>query len=110
MVSTSGTPTPATHSTSSFYLLRNDFPATPSEVSGSTNLLVQNGLEQVYHKFCSKKVKENLSAFLPLVSGKSVSRDCSVVKTTELLLQKTKLCVKPLAVLFGQFLCKVDTV
>ncbi|XP_020893944.1 mediator of RNA polymerase II transcription subunit 19 isoform X2 [Exaiptasia diaphana] len=70
MVSTSATPTPSTQtSSSSFYLLRNEVPATPSEATGSTNLLVEHGLQQVYHKFCSKKVKDSLSAFLPLVSG-----------------------------------------
>ncbi|XP_031556911.1 mediator of RNA polymerase II transcription subunit 19-like [Actinia tenebrosa] len=73
MVSTTSTPTPTTQTTSSssFYLLRNDPPATTSSdtTTGSENLLVHHGLEQVYQKFCSKKVKESLSAFLPHVPG-----------------------------------------
>lgn len=94
------TPTTQTTTSSSFYLLRDDPPreyqshsclilsqdtgpclmyiclfwciaSTSSDTStGSGNLLVQHGLEQVYHKFCSKKVKESLSAFLPHVPGK----------------------------------------
>ncbi|EDO47496.1 predicted protein [Nematostella vectensis] len=70
MVSTTSTPTSSTHTTttSPFYLLRNE-PPTPTDINGSSNLLVQNGLEQSYQKFCGKKVKENLSAFLPHLPG-----------------------------------------
>ncbi|XP_077995779.1 mediator of RNA polymerase II transcription subunit 19-B-like isoform X2 [Glandiceps talaboti] len=51
----------------SFYLMRD-----MSElhgITGETNLVSHHGLEHTYNKFCSKKVKEQLSAFLPTLPG-----------------------------------------
>nr|XP_039272133.1 mediator of RNA polymerase II transcription subunit 19-B-like [Styela clava] len=50
------------------YLLKDQ--VEPSVVSGSTNLLAHYNLETTYNKFCGgKKVKENLSSFLPDLPG-----------------------------------------
>lgn len=38
-------------------------------ITGETNLIQHNGLESAYHRYCNKKVKEELSAFLPNVCG-----------------------------------------
>lgn len=43
--------------------------AEPSELTGMTNLMSYYGLEHSYNKFGSKKVKEELSAFLPSLPG-----------------------------------------
>lgn len=37
--------------------------------TGETNLIQQHGLESTYHRYCNKKVKEELSSFLPNVCG-----------------------------------------
>ena len=41
----------------------------PSEQTGLTNLMQHYMLEHSYHKFTSKKVKDELSAFLPHLPG-----------------------------------------
>lgn len=46
-----------------FYLLKE--PPEKSDLTGSTNLISHYGLEHTYNKFNSKKVKEQLSSFLP---------------------------------------------
>ena len=43
--------------------------ADASELTGMTNLMSYYGLEHSYNKFGSKKVKEELSAFLPALPG-----------------------------------------
>jgi mediator of RNA polymerase II transcription subunit 19 len=50
-----------------FYLTKE--PPEPSELTGLTNLMSFYGLEHSYHKFTSKKVKDELSAFLPNLPG-----------------------------------------
>ncbi|XP_002736628.1 uncharacterized protein LOC100378527 [Saccoglossus kowalevskii] len=50
-----------------FYLVR-DMPVT-SQQPGESNLVSHHGLEHAYNKFCSKKIKEQLSAFLPHLPG-----------------------------------------
>jgi len=50
-----------------FYLMKE--PPEPSELTGLTNLMSYYGLEHSYHKFTSKKVKDELSAFLPNLPG-----------------------------------------
>ncbi len=39
------------------------------DLTGSTNLMAHYGLEHSYNKFNGKKVKEELSAFLPNLPG-----------------------------------------
>jgi len=50
-----------------FYLMKE--PPEPSELTGLTNLMSYYGLEHSYHKFTSKKVKDELSAFLTTLPG-----------------------------------------
>lgn len=40
-----------------------------SELTGATNLMAYNGLEHSYSKFSGKKLKEQLSSFLPTLPG-----------------------------------------
>ncbi|KAK2166705.1 hypothetical protein NP493_1293g01015 [Ridgeia piscesae] len=50
-----------------FYLMKE--PPEQGELTGSTNLMAYYGLEHSYNKYCSKKLKEELSAFLPNLPG-----------------------------------------
>ncbi|XP_064620786.1 mediator of RNA polymerase II transcription subunit 19-like [Lineus longissimus] len=58
---------PAVIHTGPFYLMKE--PPDETELTGSTNLMSYNGLEHSYNKFSGKKVKEELSAFLPNLPG-----------------------------------------
>nr|CAG4645810.1 EOG090X0DK3 [Lynceus sp. MCZ IZ 141354] len=53
--------------TGPFYLLK-ELPG-DSEITGSTNLMSHYSIEHSYTKFCSKKVKDSLSSFLPNLPG-----------------------------------------
>ncbi|XP_054168274.1 mediator of RNA polymerase II transcription subunit 19-like [Oppia nitens] len=50
-----------------FYLMKE--PPAESELTGSANLLLKNSLEHSYNKFSGRKVKDQLSAFLPNLPG-----------------------------------------
>ncbi|XP_019866979.1 mediator of RNA polymerase II transcription subunit 19 [Aethina tumida] len=50
-----------------FYLLKE--PPGESELTGATNLMAYYGLEHSYSKFSGKKLKEQLSSFLPTLPG-----------------------------------------
>lgn len=50
-----------------FYLMKE--PPGDSELTGATNLMAYYGLEHSYTKFSGKKVKEQLSSFLPSLPG-----------------------------------------
>ncbi|VEN44270.1 unnamed protein product [Callosobruchus maculatus] len=50
-----------------FYLLKE--PPVESELTGATNLMTYYGLEHSYSKFSGKKLKEQLSSFLPTLPG-----------------------------------------
>jgi len=54
--------------TRAFYVTA-DVVTDASELTGTTNLMSYYGLEHSYNKFGSKKVKEELSAFLPTLPG-----------------------------------------
>lgn len=43
--------------------------ADPADITGSNNLLAHYGLEHSFNKFFGKKVKEELSTFLPHLPG-----------------------------------------
>ncbi|KAL5017331.1 hypothetical protein ScPMuIL_006920 [Solemya velum] len=58
---------PSVIHTGPFYLIK-DIPE-QTENTGSKNLMASHGLEHSYNKFCSKKGKEELSAFLPHLPG-----------------------------------------
>jgi len=51
-----------------FYLMK-DFNPGECELTGSTNLLAHYNLEHSYNKFSGKKIKEQLSSFLPNLPG-----------------------------------------
>lgn len=50
-----------------FYLMKE--PPGEGELTGATNLMAHYGLEHSYSKFSGKKVKEQLSSFLPNLPG-----------------------------------------
>ncbi|EFN89979.1 mediator of RNA polymerase II transcription subunit 19 [Harpegnathos saltator] len=50
-----------------FYLMKE--PPGESELTGATNLMAYYGLEHSYSKFSGKKLKEQLSSFLPNLPG-----------------------------------------
>ncbi|XP_041456138.1 LOW QUALITY PROTEIN: mediator of RNA polymerase II transcription subunit 19-like [Lytechinus variegatus] len=52
-----------------FYLLKDPPLSNGSEVTGETHMIGHYGLEHSYNKFSTKKLKEQLSAFLPLLPG-----------------------------------------
>ncbi|OON15484.1 hypothetical protein X801_08713 [Opisthorchis viverrini] len=52
-----------------FYLMGTEPPATDAELTGAKNLIEHYGLGNAYQKFCSKSLREELSAFLPHLSG-----------------------------------------
>ncbi len=41
----------------------------PNDLTGNVNLMTHYGLEHAYNKFCGKKLRDELSAFLPNVAG-----------------------------------------
>ncbi|EEB13649.1 conserved hypothetical protein [Pediculus humanus corporis] len=49
-----------------FYLMKEP---PGNELTGATNLMAYNGLEHSYSKFSGKKLKEQLSSFLPTLPG-----------------------------------------
>ncbi|CAH1100677.1 unnamed protein product [Psylliodes chrysocephalus] len=50
-----------------FYLMKE--PPVESDLTGATNLMTYYGLEHSYSKFSGKKLKEQLSSFLPTLPG-----------------------------------------
>uniref|UniRef100_A0A1B0GNS1 Mediator of RNA polymerase II transcription subunit 19 n=1 Tax=Phlebotomus papatasi TaxID=29031 RepID=A0A1B0GNS1_PHLPP len=50
-----------------FYLMKE--PPSECDVTGATNLMSYNNLEHSYSKYSGKKVKEQLSSFLPNLPG-----------------------------------------
>lgn len=50
-----------------FYLMKE--PPSESELTGATNLMATHNLEHAYNKFCGRKMKDQLSAFLPNMPG-----------------------------------------
>ncbi|CAH8862192.1 unnamed protein product [Trichobilharzia szidati] len=52
-----------------FYLMGTEPPAPDAALTGAKNLIEHYGLENAYQKFCGKRLKEELSAFLPHLSG-----------------------------------------
>ncbi|CAH8643816.1 unnamed protein product [Dicrocoelium dendriticum] len=52
-----------------FYLMGTEPPAPETALTGAKNLIEHYGLGNAYQKFCSKPLREELSAFLPHLSG-----------------------------------------
>lgn len=68
-----------------FYLVKE--PPEKSELTGGTNLISYYGLEHTYNKFNSKKVKEQLSSFLPtlpcVIDGPGVIVSVKIKRSSE---------------------------
>ncbi|XP_015928281.1 mediator of RNA polymerase II transcription subunit 19 isoform X2 [Parasteatoda tepidariorum] len=58
--------TPAIWHSGPFYLMKEP---PKSELTGATNLMTYYNLEHSYNKFCGRKMKDQLSAFLPNLPG-----------------------------------------
>ncbi|ESO02685.1 hypothetical protein HELRODRAFT_188804 [Helobdella robusta] len=85
-----------------FYLMRD--PPEPSDLTGLTNLMAYHGLEHSYNKFSSRKVKEELSAFLPNLPG-NIDQPGSVDNSSlRLLMEKPPIVGKELIPLSGNAL------
>ncbi|RDD40007.1 Mediator of RNA polymerase II transcription subunit 19 [Trichoplax sp. H2] len=54
---------------SNFYLL-SDNPVVPAKMSGASNLIVECDLIDIYNQYHGRKLKENLSTFLPELPGR----------------------------------------
>ncbi|XP_046556820.1 mediator of RNA polymerase II transcription subunit 19-like [Haliotis rubra] len=93
---------PSVIHTGPFYLMK-DVPE-PAEITGSTNLLSQYGLEHSYSKFCGKKVKEELSAFLPHLPGNIDSPGMQDNSSLRSLIEKPPIIGKELSSLAGSAL------
>ncbi|VEL09750.1 unnamed protein product [Protopolystoma xenopodis] len=52
-----------------FYLMSSENLTTDNPLTGAKNLIEHYGLESAYQKFCGKKLRDNLSAFLPHLPG-----------------------------------------
>ncbi|KAF7489947.1 Mediator of RNA polymerase II transcription subunit 19 [Sarcoptes scabiei] len=59
--------TPAIVHSGPFYLMKELPP--PSELTGGTNLIQYHNLEHSFNKFCGRKIKDQLSSFLPNLPG-----------------------------------------
>uniref|UniRef100_U5EJQ7 Mediator of RNA polymerase II transcription subunit 19 n=1 Tax=Corethrella appendiculata TaxID=1370023 RepID=U5EJQ7_9DIPT len=68
-----------------FYLMKE--PPGSGELTGSTNLMAHYGLEHSYSKFSGKKVREQLSSFLPnlpgIIDGPSNFDNCTLRSVIE---------------------------
>ncbi|KAA0189486.1 ATP dependent RNA helicase DHX35 [Fasciolopsis buskii] len=52
-----------------FYLMGTEPPAPDAALTGAKNLIEHYGLASSYQKYCSRPLREELSAFLPYLSG-----------------------------------------
>ncbi|XP_041347620.1 mediator of RNA polymerase II transcription subunit 19-like isoform X3 [Gigantopelta aegis] len=90
---------PSVIHTGPFYLLK-DVPE-KSEITGSTNLFRSHGLEHSYSKFCGKKVKDELSSFLPHLPGNIDTPGMSDNSSLRSLIEKPPITGKELTPLSG---------
>ncbi|KAK6184263.1 hypothetical protein SNE40_002050 [Patella caerulea] len=90
---------PSVKHTGPFYCVK-DIPE-QSEITGSTNLLHHYGLEHSYNKFCGKKVKEELSAFLPHLPGNIDTPGVQDNSSLRMLIEKPPITGKELSQLSG---------
>ncbi|XP_059144519.1 mediator of RNA polymerase II transcription subunit 19-like isoform X3 [Physella acuta] len=94
--------TPSVIHTGSFYLVK-DIPD-EAEITGSTNLLNYYNLEHSYNRFLNKKVKEELSAFLPHLPGNIDSPGLQDNSSLRSLIDKAPIIGKELSQLSGSAL------
>jgi len=85
-----------------FYLTK-DIPSYESELTGATNLMAYHNLEHAYNKFCSgRKMKEQLSAFLPNLPGNIDTPGSSDNSSLRLLIERPPIGGKELLPLSQQ--------
>ncbi|KAK7088294.1 mediator of RNA polymerase II transcription subunit 19-like [Littorina saxatilis] len=93
---------PSVTQTGTFYLMK-DTPE-PTEISASINLLAHYGLEHSYNKYFGKKVKEELSSFLPHLPGNIDSPGIQDNSSLRSLIEKAPITGKELHPLSGSSL------
>ncbi|XP_005096815.1 mediator of RNA polymerase II transcription subunit 19 isoform X1 [Aplysia californica] len=93
---------PSVIHTGSFYLVK-DIPD-EADITGSTNLLNYYNLEHSYNRFINKKVKEELSAFLPHLPGNIDSPGIQDNSSLRSLIEKVPSTGKELTQLSGSAL------
>merc|ERR1719264_1543687 len=81
-----------------FYLMKPD-PIVVSEVTGATNLMQSKNLEHSYTKLASKKMKDNLSSFLPGLPGVIDTPGTQDNSSLRGLIEKPPVCGKELLLL-----------
>jgi len=81
-----------------FYLMKPD-PIVVSEVTGATNLMQSKNLEHSYTKLASKKMKDNLSSFLPGLPGIIDTPGTQDNSSLRGLIEKPPVCGKELLLL-----------
>ncbi|BFZ18863.1 hypothetical protein BsWGS_21902 [Bradybaena similaris] len=94
--------TPSVIHTGSFYLVK-DIPD-EAEITGSTNLLNYYNLEHSYNRFLNKKLKEELSAFLPHLPGNIDSPGIQDNSSLRSLIEKIPITGKEMIQLSGSAL------
>ncbi|CAE1263792.1 MED19 [Acanthosepion pharaonis] len=82
-----------------FYLMK-DVPD-QAEMTGYTNLMSYHGLGNSYNKFFTKKVKEELSAFLPNLPGNIDSPGLNDASSLRSVIEKPPITVRELMPLSG---------
>lgn len=98
--------TPRTYHTQSnqdnepFYLLK-EISVEKTQVTGEQNLINHFGLQHSYDKFSSKKVKEQLSAFLPGLPGRIDTPGIQDNSSLQSVIEKPPIGGKPLIPLSG---------
>uniref|UniRef100_A0A914W2R7 Mediator of RNA polymerase II transcription subunit 19 n=1 Tax=Plectus sambesii TaxID=2011161 RepID=A0A914W2R7_9BILA len=80
-----------------FYLMQRDLPSS-SGLLGSMNLLSHYGLDSTYNRFCGpKKLKEQLSAFLPHLPGNIDTPMAQDISSLKMLVEKPPITGKEIA-------------
>jgi len=80
-----------------FYLMQRDLPSS-STLLGSMNLLSHYGLDSAYNRFCGpKKLKEQLSAFLPHLPGNIDTPVAQDISSLKMLVEKPPITGKEIA-------------
>ncbi|XP_013782746.1 mediator of RNA polymerase II transcription subunit 19-like [Limulus polyphemus] len=93
--------TPAIVHSGPFYLMKEPPSNTQSERTGATNLMSYHNLEHSYNKFCGRKMKDQLSTFLPSLPGNIDTPGHQDNSSLRSLIEKPPICGKELVPLSG---------
>ncbi|PIK50117.1 putative mediator of RNA polymerase II transcription subunit 19 [Apostichopus japonicus] len=91
------------HENDTFYLLK-EINVEKTQVTGEQNLINHFGLQHSYDKFSTKKVKEQLSAFLPGLPGRIDTPGVQDNSSLQSVIEKPPIGGKPLIPLTGPML------